>query len=71
MLNEIQGSLSQRLEVQQNEWAENLESRIRTEFDRRQEQIAAQMEEARKRAELLINENAEAEARRRVEDEAQ
>ncbi|KJA14543.1 hypothetical protein HYPSUDRAFT_59320 [Hypholoma sublateritium FD-334 SS-4] len=71
MLNEIQGSLSQRLEVQQNERAENLESRIRTEFDRRQEQIAAQMEEARKRAELLINENAEAEARRRAEDEAQ
>lgn len=54
------------------------------EFDRRQEQINAQsrltaemfdkeralLEEAQKRAEHLVNENAEAEARRR-EDEAQ
>ncbi|KJA19403.1 hypothetical protein HYPSUDRAFT_204620 [Hypholoma sublateritium FD-334 SS-4] len=85
LLNEIRSDLSKILEVQQKEQAENLESRIQMEFDRRQEQIDAQgrltaemfnkeralLEEAQKRAELVVNENAEAEARRRAEDEAQ
>ncbi|KJA14385.1 hypothetical protein HYPSUDRAFT_59396 [Hypholoma sublateritium FD-334 SS-4] len=78
LLNEIRGTLSQTLEVQQNKRVENLESRIQIEFNRRQEQIDAQMvdkerslEEAQKKVQLLLNENAEAEARRRAEDEAQ